>query len=74
MTTGNHDVALEELMALLDGELPAGYAERVRAHVRGCQQCQRTEAEVRDVSSRLARWNVADAPAGIQWPQVNTKR
>ena len=55
MTTGNHDAAFEELMALVDGELPAGRADRVRAHVRGRQECRRMEGEMRSVSSRLGR-------------------
>ena len=74
MTTGNHDVAFEELMALLDGELPAGRAERVRAHVRGCGACQRMESEMRNVSSRLGEWTVPDAPPALHWPQSSRKR
>ncbi len=66
MTFPDHKVELEELMALLDGELTGAEAERVRTHVAGCRDCQRMEAEMRGVSGRLAAWQVEEAPESLR--------
>ena len=68
MTAANHDVQFEELMAWLDGELQGADAERVRAHVAGCADCLRMEAEMREVSDRLSAWQVPPAPASQTRP------
>ena len=74
MTFPDHKVELEELMALLDGELTGAEAERVRTHVAGCRDCQRMEAEMRGVSGRLAAWQVEEAPESLALPQPETGR
>jgi hypothetical protein len=65
MTAANHDVQLEDVMALLDGELPVGQAERVRAHLAVCAECQEVSMHMRGVSQRLAGWDVQSAPASL---------
>lgn len=67
MTATNHHGQFEELMAWLDGELPAADADRVRAHVEGCAECRQMEGEMRGVSGRLAQWHVP-APASLRLP------
>jgi uncharacterized protein DUF4349/putative zinc finger protein len=58
----------EELMAFLDGELPAGRAVAVHAHVSTCDACQRLTEELHSVSRDLARWHVGDPPASMTAP------
>lgn len=65
MTAANHERHFEELMAWRDGELQPQDAERVRAHVAACADCQRMEIEMGEVSSRLSIWQVPEAPASL---------
>jgi len=60
--TNKHPIETEELMAYLDGELPADRATVAVAHLERCPDCQAFAAEVRDVSRRLMAWEV-EAPA-----------
>jgi hypothetical protein len=69
MKTADHHAELESLMAYLDGELAGADAERVRGHLAACEQCQRVEAEMSEVSERLATWEVDDAPATFSSPR-----
>lgn len=69
MTAAPHDVRVEDVMALLDGELPRGDAERVRAHLAGCLQCQQVSSQVEGVSQRLIAWDVPSAPASLEPPR-----
>lgn len=62
MRAASHRTELEELMAWLDGELPAADAERVRAHVARCDECRRMESDMRQLSARMSQWTVTDVP------------
>ena len=62
MMRADHQAALEDLMADLDGELTPAESAAVRAHVAGCRECQEVEAELRDVAGRLATWTVEEPP------------
>ncbi len=53
-----HFIEAEELMAYLDGELPAGRASAAAAHVEHCADCQQLAAEFQGVARRLAAWEV----------------
>jgi anti-sigma factor RsiW len=54
------------LHALADGELDAGHAAEVEAHVAGCPACAAELAEIREVKARLAATPAAyTAPAGL---------
>jgi len=69
MTAADHNAEFEELMVWLDGELAGPEADRVRAHVATCAECQQMEAEMRSVSGKLAGWVVDEAPASVVRPQ-----
>jgi hypothetical protein len=58
MTTIEHSVAPEDVMALLDGELPAAEARVVSAHLESCAQCATLAEELRSTSRSLSRWSV----------------
>ena len=64
--TADHTAQFEEVMALLDGELPADAAERVRQHLTSCADCRRLADEVSTVSERVQSWTVGKAPASLQ--------
>ena len=65
MTAETHPVEREELMAYLDGELAAGDAARVAAHLKECAECRQLEADLLSVSSQMLAWNVEPAPPQI---------
>jgi Domain of unknown function (DUF4349)/Putative zinc-finger len=72
MTTIDHFVTPEELMAFRDGELPFERAAAIRAHVLACPECQRLNATLESVSDDLARWRVAPAPASLTAPPISS--
>lgn len=53
-----HFIEAEELMAYLDGELPAERASATAVHVEHCPDCQRLAAEFQGVARSLAGWEV----------------
>ena len=64
--TADHSAQFEEVMALLDGELPPEAADRVRGHVVSCDDCQKLAQELRGVSQGLQAWNVGAPSATLQ--------
>lgn len=64
--TADHTTQFEEVMALLDNQLPAEAAERVGEHLRSCDECRRLASELGAVSERLHSWTVGKAPATLQ--------
>jgi len=66
--TITHDVEHEEVMAYLDGELPASRALAVRAHLDQCAECRALSDELRDVSGGLAEWTIEPAPERLAVP------
>src|SRR5471032_672993 len=67
MPETGHLVEPEELMAYLDGELPAGRAAVAAQHLDRCAACQRIAADLRGVSLQLMAWDVT--PAGAEMPR-----
>src|SRR5260370_18291504 len=69
MNRRNHMVEREELMAYLDGELPAEQAIETAAHLEHCRECQKLAAELKEVSEMLVAWEVEEVgealPDGI---------
>src|SRR5260370_13535746 len=69
MNRPNHIVEPEELMAYLDGELPAEQAIETAAHLEHCRECQKLAAELKEVSEMLVAWEVEEVgealPDGI---------
>jgi len=65
MSTNIHPLEQEELMAYLDGELPADQATEVLSHLELCPECQALAADFRGVSQELMAWEVESPEAGI---------
>src|SRR5215472_6947456 len=65
MSTNLHPIEQEELMAYLDGELPADQAAEVLSHLDLCPECQALAADFRSVSQELMAWEVESPEAGI---------
>ena len=61
MSTRLHSIEQEELMAYLDGELPADQAREALSHLELCPECQTLVADFRGVSQELLAWEV-EAP------------
>src|SRR5580700_3762623 len=66
MNTTAHPVAPEEVMAFLDGELSAGDAQAVTAHVDGCAECSALAQHLRSTSLSLSNWSVPAVPAKLE--------
>jgi hypothetical protein len=60
--TSPHTFDREEVMAYLDGELPAPQAASMRAHLERCESCRALADELRAISSSLGEWQVEPAP------------
>jgi hypothetical protein len=60
-----HSIEPEELMAYLDGELPASRAAEVAAHVERCVGCKQFAVDFGGVSQRLLAWQVEPADPGM---------
>jgi hypothetical protein len=57
-----HIVAPEDIMALLDGELPASEAKIISSHIEECAECAAIAADFRETSRSLAAWTVPASP------------
>ncbi len=66
MTGTTHPFAPEEIMALLDGELPAERAQTVAAHVELCPDCSAFTKELESTKQKFSSWEVGASPAAIQ--------
>jgi anti-sigma factor RsiW len=53
-----HTIEPEEMMAYLDGELPAARAAEAMTHLERCAECQRLAADLRRVSQEMTAWQV----------------
>ena len=62
MSTTSHPFAPEEIMALIDGELPADRAQSVCTHVEQCPQCSALATDLRGLSQQINTWEVAGFP------------
>ena len=65
MSTIRHPIEEEELMAYLDGELPADQATEALSHLELCPECQTLVADFRSVSQELMAWEVESPEVGI---------
>lgn len=66
MNTTLHPVAPEEVMAFLDGELPAADAQTVGAHIALCAECASLAEKYRSTSQSLSRWNIEAIPTKLE--------
>ena len=65
MSANRHAIEQEELMAYLDGELPADQATEAMSHLELCPECPTLAAELRGVSQALMAWEVESPELGI---------
>jgi hypothetical protein len=65
MSTNRHPIEHEELIAYLDGELPADQATEALSHLELCPECQTLAADLRGVSQALMAWEVESPEVGI---------
>jgi len=65
MSTNSHAIEPEELMAYLDGELPADQAAEALSHTELCPECQTLVADFRGVSQALMAWEVESPEIGM---------
>lgn len=56
---------LENLSALIDGELPSADAERARAHAASCAECRAAMAKLEGASAAFKRSGEQPVPAGL---------
>jgi hypothetical protein len=66
MNTTTHSVAPEEVMAFLDGELPAVDAQATSAHIDRCPECSVLAERLRSTSFSLSNWRVETVPVKIE--------
>lgn len=69
-----HFVEPEELQAYLDHELAPARQEEVARHLKDCQECSATIADLQKVSSTLRRWQIEPAPANLKPPALVIER
>jgi hypothetical protein len=65
VSTNRHLIEQEEVMAYLDGELPADQATETLSHLELCPECQTLAADFRSVSQELMTWEVESPEVGI---------
>ncbi len=58
MRTSYHPIEPQELMAYLDGELPAERAGVTAEHLERCAECQELAAQLGGVRQRLLNWRI----------------
>jgi hypothetical protein len=71
MSTNRHPIEQEELMAYLDGELPADQATEALSHLELCPECQTLVADFRGLSQELIAWEF-DSPQVDIPSEINT--
>ena len=60
-----HPFEQEEVMAYLDGEIPADRAAEIALHMQKCAECQTLAASFRNLSHELAAWGIEASPARL---------
>jgi hypothetical protein len=63
--SSQHAFEPEEVMAYLDGELPAAEAAVLASHLERCGECQALAAQLRQVSERMLDFQVEPCPAKV---------
>jgi hypothetical protein len=69
MNTTTHPFNPEEIMAYVDGELPADRAQSLSAHIDQCAECHELAASLRSTSQTLSNWTAATAPVNAQFEE-----
>jgi uncharacterized protein DUF4349/putative zinc finger protein len=68
MSTHNHPIEQEELMAYLDGELATNRAVAAAAHLEHCAECQELAADLRELSKEMMGWEMEVAESSSETP------
>jgi hypothetical protein len=63
-----HPLAPEDLMAYLDGEVPAAQGRDIEAHLTGCDACRELASELREGSAHMREWQVGEPPSSLVAP------
>jgi hypothetical protein len=63
--SSQHAFEPEQIMAYLDGELPANEAAALASHLEHCEECQSIAAQLRQVSERMLEFQVGPCAASI---------
>jgi len=66
MNTTTHPLTPEEIMAFVDGELPADRAQSISAHVETCSECQEIVALLGSASHSLSNWTAGTVPSQLE--------
>ena len=74
MIDARHPVEPEEVMAYLDGELPADRAAETARHVDACPECRILMEELKGVSRKVAEWQVGSSGLAAPPGQVKPRR
>ena len=72
MTTSTH-LAPEEIMAFLDGELPASEAIALPEHLEVCGECKAIADHFRQTSALLSQWSLPQMPSTISLPHSSAR-
>jgi anti-sigma factor RsiW len=65
-----HPVAGEDVMAYLDGEVPAAQARDIEAHLATCDACRELLSELREGSTEMREWKAEEPPQSLIAPSV----
>src|SRR5450432_3916268 len=63
MSPVKHTTDWEEIMDLLDGEIPADRVEFLKKHLRECEECRAKLDGLEKVSGTIHKWGVPELPA-----------
>jgi hypothetical protein len=63
MSSAKHTVNWDEVMTLVDGEIPAGRMEYLKMHLKECKECQELLETFHEVSEAVNEWRVTDLPS-----------
>lgn len=69
MNVTTHPFTPEEVMAFVDGELPADRAQSLSAHLGQCPECRELVASLRNTSQTISNWKVAAGPVNAQFEE-----
>jgi Domain of unknown function (DUF4349)/Putative zinc-finger len=67
MIAETHFAAPEELMALLDGEIPSERAEAIREHLDECAECRELAELFRNGSAAISNWTVPGVLPNVEF-------
>lgn len=66
MSTIAHPATPEEIMAFVDGELPADRTQLLSTHLEFCTECREAAAAFRNTSRAVSGWTVAAVPTQVE--------